>query len=1044
VTEQRKNPVEPLVEPLTRREREILGLLADGLSAAEIAERLTLAVSSVKWYVQQVYGKLGVNNKKRALARAAELGLLPAQVGAGLAPAQIQTPASATAPAAEPAPRHNLPLEVTRFFGREAEIEQLQSSLLRNRLVTLVGSGGVGKSRLSLRAAHGFVDAYHDGVWLVELAPVTNAALVPQQVAATLGVRDEPEQPILDTLLHFLRGRHLLLILDNCEHLLGACARLADRVLRSCPRVTLLASSREPLGVAGESVFSVPSLAFPDEAEAPALEHLTAFPALRLFVDRAQLVEPDYAVTDGNAAAVVRICQRLDGIPLALELAAARLRLLDTQTLAARLEDVFAVLTGNSRTALPRQQTLRATLDWSYRLLNDEERLLLARLSVFAGGATLEAIEAVCGDASLGGGLAAGQLLDGLGALVDKSMVRSERKSGREARYFLLETVRQYAREKLNESGDSQRLHASHLHFFTPLAEEAEPKLRGPEQIGWLNRLDSELANLRAALEYAQANGLTDWALRLAGAIWRFWFLRGHLVEGETWLQRVLELPGGPPHLRTSALTGAAFIASFLGNTYQSEAWAAESLALARSSGDYRLAAISLGLSGDFHVAASNWTAAAQLLAEGVAAARQSGDAWALAFTLAEFAQLPEQPAQAAERAAVGAESVALARTIGDRWLLAFALFRLGRLATYRKDFATALRLHEEGLALQRELGDRLGMAYALLGLGDTAFAQGEVAKGLAHFEERLALELGVGNQQGAAAALRDMAFEIWFTGDATRALTLLQKYLRAGETISTSFGVWAALAGQCGISLAIGDYPAARESALAIPKVSSLPREKGSVRVRLGQVDYFEGRLADAQAHFEAALSVFRELNDQNGMCWTPPWLGAVAYRAGDLDRAQGLIEEGLALEETGGYWPEVVFAHFVYGDVARAQGQASLAAEWYARSLKTVVHYRDQPDVAERLEGFAKLAGEAHQPQRAARLFGAAEALRERIGLPIPPVERADYDRAVALARAQLDPAAFNSAWAAGKALNWEQAAAYALEVQPSRDGEGTHEPA
>jgi hypothetical protein len=178
--------------------------------------------------------------------------------------------------------------------------------------------------------------------------------------------------------------------------------------------------------------------------------------------------------------------------------------------------------------------------------------------------------------------------------------------------------------------------------------------------------------------------------------------------------------------------------------------------------------------------------------------------------------------------------------------------------------------------------------------------------------------------------------------------------------------------------------------------------------------------------------------------MCWTPPWLGAVAYRAGDLDRAQGLIEEGLALEETGGYWPEVVFAHFVYGDVARAQGQASLAAEWYARSLKTVVHYRDQPDVAERLEGFAKLAGEAHQPQRAARLFGAAEALRERIGLPIPPVERADYDRAVALARAQLDPAAFNSAWAAGKALNWEQAAAYALEVQPSRDGEGTHEPA
>jgi predicted ATPase/DNA-binding CsgD family transcriptional regulator len=499
---------QPLVEPLTRREREILGLLAEGLAAAEIADRLTLALSSVKWYVQQAYGKLGVNNKKQALARAAELGLL------GTSRDQHDAAPRQTT---EPAPRHNLPLEVTRFFGREVEIEHLRASLRENRLVTLVGSGGVGKTRLSLRAAESLVDDFRDGVWLIELAPLTDPAIVPHLVAAVLGIQEQPGQPMLETVARYLRGRHLLLLLDNGEHLLAACAQLADRILRTCPRVTVLASSREPLGVPGEAVFSVPSLTFPGEGQGMSLEQLADFPAVRLFVDRARLVRPDFQIRPDNAAALVRICQRLDGIPLALELAAARLRLLDSHTLAARLDDAFAVLTGGSRTALPRQQTLRATLDWSYRLLNDEERLLLQRLAVFAGGCTLEAAEAICS----GDGLVAGQVLDRLAALVDKSMVNAERKPGEDTRYHLLETVRQYAREKLNDAGESPRLHSRHLDYYRSFAEGQFPKMELSQLPPWSDPIRNlEAPNFRQALQWSfGGQGQPEGGVRLLVAI---------------------------------------------------------------------------------------------------------------------------------------------------------------------------------------------------------------------------------------------------------------------------------------------------------------------------------------------------------------------------------------------------------------------------------------------------------------------------------------------------------------------------------------------
>ena len=496
------------LEPLTRREHEILALLARGLSGPEIALKLSLARSSVKWYLHQVYAKLDVNSKQHAIRRATELGLLGAP-GASAEP----TPARADAPGL----RHNLPVQATRFFGREREVAQLRARLSQNRLVTLTGSGGVGKTRLSLQTAEALLLNFADGVWLVELAPLTDPALAPQQVAASLGLRNGAQRPVLETLTAFLRDRQALLVLDNCEHVLGACAHLADALLRGCPRLRLLASSREPLGLDGEAVFVVPSLPFPDPDHLPPLEQMADYTAVGLFLDRARLVLPEYQVTAANAAALARICQRLDGIPLALEMAASRLRVLNTEALAARLDDVFRLLTGGSRRAPPRQQTLRALIDWSYDLLSPDDRWLFQRLAVFAGGFTLEAAEAVCaGDDSAAGPASAAALagvettappplpvIDGLTSLVEKSLVVADRQPGQAPRFRLQEVMRQYAGEKLHAAGEAACLQARHRDYFLRFTHAHYPKLQTREQAVWSRKLLVERDNLRLALEWS-------------------------------------------------------------------------------------------------------------------------------------------------------------------------------------------------------------------------------------------------------------------------------------------------------------------------------------------------------------------------------------------------------------------------------------------------------------------------------------------------------------------------------------------------------------
>jgi len=437
---------------------------------------------------------------------------------------------------------NNLPAQLTSFIGREKELGDVRQLLRDTHMLTLIGPGGTGKTRLSIQAANEVLKDYPDGVWLVDLAPILDPHLVPRTTAITIGLRNEPQRPVIDMICDYLNRKKMLLILDNCEHLVDACAQMADRILRAGSDVQILASSREALGIAGEVTYRVPSLGLPDVDHLPSLDSLSQYEAVKLFIDRGTSIDPGFKVTNENAPALAQICYRLDGIPLAIELAAAKIRVLSVEQIANRLDDRFRLLTGGRRTAMERHQTLRAAVDWSYNLLPPDEQALFRRLAVFLGGWTLEAAEAICGDESDLGVVASDDVLELLEGLINKSLVIAESEHGM-SRYHMLETIRQYANEKLVDSGEAKGLHEEHLEFFLDLAETASLHLYRHEQLEWLGKLDADYENLRAALEFALGKESAELSLRLCAALGMFWSIRGYWKEGAAWLAGALEKP---------------------------------------------------------------------------------------------------------------------------------------------------------------------------------------------------------------------------------------------------------------------------------------------------------------------------------------------------------------------------------------------------------------------------------------------------------------------------------------------------------------------
>ncbi len=605
---------------------------------------------------------------------------------------------------------NNLPQQVSSFVGRERELEECHQLLGRTRLLTLSGPGGLGKTRLALQLAADLLEDFPDGAWFVELAPVGNGALVSQAVASALGVKETAGRPVLEALLQHAGSRQLLIVLDNCEHLVQACAELARALLNAGAQVKVLATSREDLRVAGETTYAVPALAVPASAQGETAGRLAQYAAVRLFAERARAAQPAFRVTEQNAPSIAEICRRLDGLPLALELAAARVRALPVETIAARLGDRFRLLTGGDRTALPRQQSLRALIDWSHDLLTEPERVLLRRLSIFTGGWTLEAAEAVCAD----GAVSAEQVLDLLTHLVDKSLVVLEAGG---ARYRMLETIREYARERLEAAREKGSTRTRHLAYYLDVAEKARPELVGPAQGAWLARLDTERENLIAAHRWCDraADGAAA-GYRLLDAIKLYWFMRGLFGLGLRLTREALARPGA--QARDAARCRGLFIAG------QVCAWV------------------------------GRYDEAAKYLEEGLSIAREIRDEFNQLSILQPLAMASQGRGDMAAARAHAQEAVALARRLGNKYQLVGALTAVAQLHRARDELDAAEPLCEEVVALARELGDRENIAIGLLNLAMVTIGRGARDRARGMLLEALTIAQEIGSTPAEQSAL--------------------------------------------------------------------------------------------------------------------------------------------------------------------------------------------------------------------------------------------------------------------------------------------------
>ena len=619
---------------------------------------------------------------------------------------------------------NNLPRQLTTFVGREAEFKEVQELLAKSSLVTLTGAGGTGKTRLALQVAAEALEEFSDGVWLVELGPLTDESLVPQAIASAVGVREGQNMTAAKALVEALRDRKTLLILDNCEHLLSACAAIVDDALRAAPNLKVMATSRESLNVPGESLYRVPILGVGTGKITTAAKAME-LDAVKLLVDRARLSDPRFELNDRLAAAAVQVCRRLDGIPLAIELAASRTKVLSLDQIAARLDDRFRLLTAGSRTALPRQQTLKATIDWSYGLLEPQEQTLLRRVSAFAGGWTLEAAEEICADDNLEGW----EVLDNLMRLVDKSLVVHEADED-DPRYRLLESVRQYGAEKL-DGDEATGVRERHAHHYAAMVIEAEAGLQGPDQAMWLERLEREHDNVRAALGYCKTrDDLCEQALNLVGAIGRFWTVRGYLSEGREWIEGILACaPVGPSEAKANAWRTAGQLAYWQGDSAAGRRFGEESLQICRELGDREGETRSLFRLGFACLSEGDLPPARNYFEEALRLGVEIDDRPGIPHLLNAVGEVAYAENNLDEAKLRFEDALGRFRSFKDARSIASVLKNLSSVARDERDFARARECLDEGMALRLKLGNATGIAATLDAFGLLAGAQNRLER---------------------------------------------------------------------------------------------------------------------------------------------------------------------------------------------------------------------------------------------------------------------------------------------------------------------------
>lgn len=801
-------------------------------------------------------------------------------------------------------PTSNLPQRLSSFIGREREIAEVERQLGLTRMLTLMGPGGAGKTRLSLKIAVTVLERYPDGVWFVELATLTNPELVPQAVASVLDIREERGRELTPTLAEYLKPRKLLLILDNCEHMTPACASLADALLHACPHLTILATSRAALNIAGELSWQVPPLSLPDPRERVPVEHLRQYEAIQLFVERAERIRHDFALTPENGQTVADLCRRLDGLPLAIELAAARVRALSVKQILELLDQRFKLLTYNVQDSEPHQQTLKALIDWSYDLLPDDEKALLRKMSVFIGSFTLEALKAVCE-----GWKDDFQVLDLLTLLAEKSLIVVDEHEG-EALYRLLETIRQYALAKLAESGEASLLSDKHRDWYVSFAESASEGLSAEGSKPWLDRLELEHDNIRAALEWSTTGEgrNTEAALRLVGAMWRFWDTRGYIDEGQKWMTAALNVSGSSPALvRAKALNAAGNLALQQGDYSRAEELHQGGLILRKQMGD---------LPGS----------ARSLINMGVAARRRG-----------EY----EKAARLIE------EGLKIARELGNQDVVATALSNLGYVIQCQGDYERAIELHNDALAIFWELGRLPWVVISLNNLGEAAQSQGNYEQARIYFEDALAKAKELADKLSIAGVKKNLGCLENQQGNHKRAAELYRESLGVYHEQGDKQGI-----AQCLEGLASAEGRDHQERVMKLFGAAEALREKIGYPLPFSERSQYDQDVARARAGLRegianAAWEAGRKMSLDEIIRLAMEWL---IMPSRDTGTKKALTKDkNYKLTNREIQVLREVDANLAYGEIARKLGVDVRTVHAHMQSIRTKLHVTNRRAAAE-----------------------------------------------------------------------------------------------
>jgi predicted ATPase/class 3 adenylate cyclase/Tfp pilus assembly protein PilF len=856
---------------------------------------------------------------------------------------------------------HNLPVQLDSFVGREQELRDLHQLLLDDemRLITLTGAAGTGKTRLALRVAEEAVAEFPSGVYFVALAPVMDPGLLASTIGETIGVREVPGQPFLRTIIDALQAKGVLLVLDNFEHVMPQ-SREISQLLSSCASLKMVVTSREVLHLAGEHVFLVAPMEVPDAQRPLSAEDVRAYDAVQLFIERARAVKPGFALTSQNAPAIAIICAQLDGLPLAIELAAARVQLLPPDALVERLGPASGqrerLLTAGGSDRPERHQTLSSAIDWSYGLLNPWEQRLFRRLAVFSVGFTLEAAEAMCvGDPELDV-----KVLEGIASFIDKSLLRQAEEGTGEPRYRMLETIREYASVQLQTAGEFDAAYRRLSEQLIDLAEVAEPALTGPDQVAWLDRLDTEHGNLRAALQWCEsADPLLE--LRLAGALWRFWSTRGYVGEGLRWLEAAIGAPDADhmPGLRR-AMNGAANLAREQGDYIRAESLHQRSLSIAREHDDVHGTAEALNNLGLIALYQGDHEAAEGYCQQGLELFRQIDDAGGIAAALNNLGNVARERGASDAAASLHRESLTLRRGLGDKRGIALSLNNLANVVLNQGDYWRAAGLHQESLALRRELGDRAGVATSLNNLGNVARVQGDFRSARGFYEESLTVRRELGDKRRVAAALSNLAIVEREEGNRDHATTLLRECIELRRELADRPGIYAAL----DIFRTFADDQSDLAARVFHEQTLALRRERrdhaGVVAelTHLGKVALAQGDSRAARAYYEESLSLRREMGDERGFAVTLTQLGMLALGEHDLTRADALLKQGLSQHRRLGDRRGTGTALKGLARTADANGDTRVAHDYWTQSLVVYEQLGDRRNILECREQIAALA--------------------------------------------------------------------------------------